>query len=130
MSKIMLAYESTFFQRPLLAPDLLLISLHPVVLSHYILCSFPWLLFGVETETNIAPLLETIIISSSSSVPVSPDEKGIDLFLVWIMISNRNALKICHALCYCGAPLVASDSFSLMSQMILFLKTGRLLSSL
>lgn len=35
--------------------------------------------FGVETDTNVAPLLE-IIMSSSSSVPVSPDEKGIIYF--------------------------------------------------
>lgn len=38
--------------------------------------------FGVETETNIAPLLEIIILSSNSSAPVSPDKKGIELLLL------------------------------------------------
>lgn len=48
-------HESTFFQRPLPAPDLLLISLHPVILSHYILCPFPWLLLVWKLRQILLP---------------------------------------------------------------------------
>lgn len=53
--KLCSVHESTFLQRPLPAPDLLLISLHPVMLSHYILCPFPWLLLVWKLRQILLP---------------------------------------------------------------------------
>lgn len=53
--KLCSVHESIFFQSPLAAPDLLLISLHPVMLSHYILCPFPWLLLVWKLRQILLP---------------------------------------------------------------------------
>lgn len=94
--------------------------------------------FGVETETNIAPLLEIIIMSSNSSVPVSPDERGMCFWLFCFfffrpVISVRSVLKFSHAIFYSDALHIASYSIwlvSVMSEIILSVKTTKLLSSL
>lgn len=64
--------------------------------------------FGVETETNIAPLLEIIITSSNSSIPVSPNKKGIEFSFFLPVISDGNVLKFSHAICYGDALHIAS----------------------
>lgn len=64
--------------------------------------------FGVETDTNVAPLLE-IIMSSSSSVPVSPDEKGI----IYFFILDNDLCQECFEAqpCYGGTVHIPSDLF-------------------
>lgn len=65
---------------------------------------------GVETETNIAPLVEIIVLSANSSAPVSPDKKGIDLFLFgqWTL---TEMLRSSAMLRYGDALHIASGKF-------------------